>query len=106
MKKYYLLALLGLTTYLVLGLTTYLGAADVDTSTLHSSRKSLSDKVYPTQSISQIAFGSCNKPKKDQGFWDVIRSKQPDIMLLLGDNHYAESTNPKKLKKAYDFADI
>lgn len=61
-----------------------------------------SDRAYPGQSIQQIAFGSCNKPKKDQGFWDVIREKEPDLMLLLGDSHYAESTNPERLKKAYD----
>lgn len=62
----------------------------------------LSDGTYADQSIRQIAFGSCNKPKRDQGFWDVIRAQEPDIMLLLGDNHYAESTDPQKLKQAYD----
>lgn len=94
MNKYYLLSLLFLTTFL--------GAEETNASSLHSSSKFLSDKIYESQTISQIAFGSCNKPKKDQGFWDVISRKKPDVMLLLGDNHYAESTNPKKLKKAYD----
>lgn len=61
-----------------------------------------SDSAYPDQLISQIAFGSCNKPKRDQGFWDVMSGKGPDVMLLLGDNHYAESTDPVRLKKAYD----
>ena len=62
----------------------------------------LSDKTYADKSISQIAFGSCNKPKKDQAFWDVMRTKEPDIMLLLGDNHYANTSDPARLKKAYD----
>lgn len=62
----------------------------------------LSDRVYAEQTIRQIAFGSCNKPKKDQGFWDVIRAQEPDIMLLLGDNHYGNTSDPVRLKKAYD----
>ena len=66
------------------------------------STKFLSDKNYPDVTIRKIAFGSCNKPKKDQRFWDVIRDKRPDLMLLLGDNHYAESVDPKVLRKAYD----
>ena len=62
----------------------------------------LSDKVYPGQPIRQIAFGSCNKPKRDQSFWEVIGAKEPDIMLLLGDNHYANASDPKRLKNAYN----
>lgn len=62
----------------------------------------VSDNVYSERTIRRIAFGSCNKPDKDQGFWDVIRGTQLDLMLLLGDNHYAESVEPENLKKAYD----
>ncbi|MGJ8650389.1 MAG: alkaline phosphatase D family protein [Opitutaceae bacterium] len=62
----------------------------------------LADGIYADQSIRQIAFGSCNKPKRDQGFWDVIRVQEPDIMLLLGDNHYGNTSDPVRLKKAYD----
>lgn len=62
----------------------------------------LSDRIYYDQTLRKVAFGSCNKPKRDQGFWDVIRGQEPDVMLLLGDNHYAESTDPVRLKKAYD----
>ena len=64
--------------------------------------KFLSDGVYEDQAIQRVAFGSCNKPTRDQGFWDVIRGKEPDVMLLLGDNHYANSSDPKRLKRAYD----
>lgn len=66
------------------------------------SAKFLSDKNYAEVTISRIAFGSCNKPKMDQRFWDVIRAKRPEMMLLLGDNHYAESVDPKVLKGAYN----
>ncbi|MEN8847355.1 MAG: alkaline phosphatase D family protein [Akkermansiaceae bacterium] len=62
----------------------------------------LSDRTYVDQSIHQIAFGSCNKPTRDQGFWDVIRAKEPDVMLLLGDNHYGNTSDPVRLKEAYD----
>lgn len=62
----------------------------------------LSDKTYTDQPVQRIAFGSCNKPTRDQSFWDVIRSKEPDMMLLLGDNHYGNTSDPVRLKKAYD----
>ena len=65
------------------------------------SAKFQSDKTYSDQSIRRIAFGSCNKPKRDQGFWDVIRAKEPDVMLLLGDNHYGNASDPVRLEKAY-----
>ncbi|MGJ8633559.1 MAG: alkaline phosphatase D family protein [Luteolibacter sp.] len=61
-----------------------------------------SDSIYPDLPIHRIAFGSCNKPTRDQGFWDVIRAEEPDIMLLLGDNHYGNTSDPVRLKKAYD----
>ena len=64
--------------------------------------KFLSDKSYPEKTLRQIAFGSCNKPKREQGFWDVIRAQKPDLMLLLGDNHYGNKSAPGPLKKAYD----
>ena len=66
------------------------------------STKFLADQSYPDQPALEIAFGSCNKPKKDQEFWHTIKAKNPDVMLLLGDNHYANSRNAEALEKAYD----
>ena len=62
----------------------------------------LSDNTYADELVRKIAFGSCNKPNRDQGFWGVIRAQEPDMMLLLGDNHYGNSLNQNRLKKAYD----
>lgn len=61
----------------------------------------LFDRAYSDQPVRELAFGSCNKPKKDQEFWDMMRAKKADVMLLLGDNHYANSSDPVRLKKAY-----
>ena len=61
----------------------------------------LSDQSYPETTLTRIAFGSCNKPKRYQTFWDVIRAHKPDLMLLLGDNHYVESTKPSRIEAAY-----
>ncbi|MCM8530699.1 MAG: hypothetical protein NE330_06010, partial [Lentisphaeraceae bacterium] len=48
-----------------------------------------SDLEYPDITISQFAYGSCNKPTKvSQEFWGVMLKKQPQLMLLLGDQHY------------------
>ena len=69
--------------------------------TSEPSAEFLSDQTYPDQTIRQIAFGSCNKPKREQGFWEVIRAKEPDLMLLLGDNHYGNTSDPVRMKKAY-----
>jgi len=40
--------------------------------------------------VGRIAFGSCNTPSRD-GLWGVLRDKQPDKLVLLGDNIYADS---------------
>ena len=53
------------------------------------------------QSI-QIAFGSCydqNKPSEE--VWRVIAGKQPDLMILAGDNLYIDSEKPEKFEISY-----
>ncbi|WP_411825576.1 alkaline phosphatase D family protein [Luteolibacter sp. AS25] len=99
MKKYIKLktSILG-----VLSLMTFPCSGVAETEPPMASAKFHSDGIYADQTLSHIAFGSCNKPTRDQGFWDVIRVKKPDIMLLLGDNHYGNTSDPVHLKKAYD----
>ena len=50
---------------------------------------------------SRIAFGSCSKQSKEQPILDSIVAKQPDLMLYLGDNIYADTQRPMKMRRRY-----
>ena len=39
----------------------------------------------------KIAFGSCNMQNRNQGYWSVIASIQPDLFVWLGDVIYANN---------------
>ena len=43
-----------------------------------------------TAMIQRIAFGSCNNPLKGGQIWNLITSTDPDRLILLGDNVYAD----------------
>jgi alkaline phosphatase D len=42
--------------------------------------------------LTRIAFGSCNKQTSSQKHWDIIGEEKPDLWLWLGDNIYADQT--------------
>jgi len=51
----------------------------------------------------KIAFGSCydqNKPSVN--IWHVIAKKQPDLVLLEGDNVYIDSVKAEKFEESYN----
>jgi alkaline phosphatase D len=59
------------------------------------------DGVLPTDApVRRIAFGSCAHQDKPQPIWDVIATAEPDL-LLLGDNVYADSSDPQRIRAAY-----
>ncbi|MEP4079044.1 alkaline phosphatase D family protein [Haloferula sp.] len=61
-----------------------------------------SDRAYPETTITQFAYGSCNKPKRvSQAFWDVMLEKGPQLMLLLGDQHYVNSNEVSDHREAF-----
>ena len=61
-----------------------------------------SDGEYPEIAITQFAFGSCNKPKKvSQEFWGVMLEQDPQLMLLLGDQHYENSNDVADHREAF-----
>jgi phosphodiesterase/alkaline phosphatase D-like protein len=37
-----------------------------------------------------VAFGSCSRTGSNGAVWDTIRSLEPDLMVVLGDLHYAD----------------
>ena len=49
----------------------------------------------------QIAFGSCSKQTKDQPILDVILRTNPDLMIYLGDNIYADTRLPGRMRAKY-----
>lgn len=61
-----------------------------------------SDCSYPDVTIERFAYGSCNKPKRvSQKFWDEMLKKSPQLMLLLGDQHYVNSNEASDHKEAF-----
>lgn len=58
--------------------------------------------------VSKIVFGSCADQNKPCPVWDTIVEAKPDLLLLLGDNIYADieqgrlkPSNPEKMAQCY-----
>ncbi|MAI41958.1 MAG: alkaline phosphatase D family protein [Candidatus Azotimanducaceae bacterium] len=64
-----------------------------------------SESITENQILTKIAFGSCFDQRNQDAIFDIIRNKDPDLMLMLGDNIYpdSETYDPslKSLRKAY-----
>jgi alkaline phosphatase D len=58
-------------------------------------------KVDRQASPSLIAFGSCADENAAQPFWWTILGQEPDLMLMLGDNVYADTTDIGVMEAAY-----
>ena len=52
--------------------------------------------------LSRIAFGSCADEKRPQPIWDAIRRLQPQLFIFTGDNVYADTADPAKLRESYE----
>ena len=57
--------------------------------------------IDTTQTLTVIAFGSCNKPELPQPLWDNILAQQPNLWVWLGDNIYGDTDNVKKMREMY-----
>lgn len=55
-----------------------------------------------TQTLSTIAFGSCNKQDEPQPLWDDILAQRPDLWIWLGDNIYGDTDNMRKMRGMYE----
>lgn len=53
------------------------------------------------QPLRQVAFGSCLDQDKPQPVWDAITRYDPQLMLMLGDNVYANAATVDALHDAY-----
>jgi alkaline phosphatase D len=51
--------------------------------------------------LQRIAFGSCSNPRKPVPAFLAIAQTNPDLMIFVGDNVYADTTDERKLRRAY-----
>jgi hypothetical protein len=61
-----------------------------------------SDAKVEPQPLSRIAFGSCATQERPQPIWDAVAATKPELLLLLGDNIYADTENMGVMKAKYD----
>jgi alkaline phosphatase D len=61
----------------------------------------LSSKPSDREVIARIAFGSCIKQDRELPIFDAITSDKPDLMLFLGDNIYADTSDVDVLRRKY-----
>ncbi|XOV90306.1 MAG: alkaline phosphatase D family protein [Pseudomonadota bacterium] len=62
----------------------------------------LSSPLAAAESVSRIAFGSCVDQSKPQPVWQGVLAGKPDLLVLLGDNVYADTASRVQLQAAYD----
>jgi len=65
----------------------------------------------PARTITRVAFGSCHDMKvpklaipfvgKPQTIWDAIAATKPVVMVMLGDNVYAKTTDMEVMRAEY-----
>lgn len=58
--------------------------------------------AFSQETITRIACGSCYKPKRDKGIWKVIGADKPQAFLFMGDNVYADTTDPAEMSQSYE----
>ncbi|MEO1836667.1 MAG: alkaline phosphatase D family protein [Akkermansiaceae bacterium] len=52
--------------------------------------------------ITRLACGSCYKPAKDVGLWEIIGATKPQLFLFMGDNIYADTEDTALMRARYD----
>ena len=58
--------------------------------------------LHAEEPLTRIAFGSCANEHKPQPVWEAINKLKPQLFIFMGDNVYADSADPAKLKASYD----
>jgi len=52
--------------------------------------------------LTRIAFGSCANEHRPQPIWEKINELKPQLFIFTGDNVYADTADPVKLRKSYE----
>jgi alkaline phosphatase D len=58
-------------------------------------------RLKDSRTLTRIAFGSCAHQDRPQPIWDAIAAMKPDVMVLLGDNIYADTRDMDVMKAKY-----
>src|SRR5262245_12652651 len=60
------------------------------------------DRAAPAaEPPSRIAFGSCATQERPQPIWDAVLAARPQLLLLRGDNIYADTTDMDVMRRKY-----
>lgn len=54
-----------------------------------------------TQTLTTIAFGSCNNQREPQPLWPAILENDPDLWIWLGDNIYGDTHDMQAMQAMY-----
>jgi alkaline phosphatase D len=57
--------------------------------------------VVHSDPLARIAFGSCATQEKPQPIWDAVLAARPQLLLLLGDNIYADTEDMDVMRRKY-----
>jgi alpha-galactosidase len=55
----------------------------------------------PELTITTLGFGSCARQERPQPIWDTIHATRCDAFVLLGDNIYADTSDPAVFRQKY-----
>lgn len=58
--------------------------------------------LVEARELQKIAFGSCNNQYHAQPLWKDMILEKPDLFIWAGDNIYANTKDPARIKSAYD----
>ncbi|MEN0004325.1 MAG: alkaline phosphatase D family protein [Bacteroidota bacterium] len=94
-NKYFPIGMLSFVFLFIIGCKTP-QKATVGTSSLY-----VGQAIDFSQTLTTVAFGSCNDQEEDQGMWNYILRNRPQIWVWLGDNVYMDTENPTELQQAY-----
>jgi alkaline phosphatase D len=78
-------------------LASVLGAETISLPAIASDRVTLRPELV----ITTLGFGSCARQDRPQPIWDTINSARCDAFVLLGDNIYADTTDPAVFRAKY-----
>ena len=77
--------------------------AEVQAAETISLPAAASDRVSarPELTVTTLGFGSCARQERPQPIWDAINAARSDAFVLLGDNIYADTSDPAVFREKY-----
>jgi len=77
--------------------------AEVQSAETNPPTAAAGDRVTarPELTITTLGFGSCARQERPQPIWDTINAAHCDAFVLLGDNIYADTSDPAVFRQKY-----